>query len=97
MSMLKCTYHSTQHFNGGLPESAKLRRRFMAQWVDRWLRLVFCRLGQSTCVCHQSGPARGILYQGITHFSYFPLSSCATFELVHRYDIISTMHRSSRW
>ena len=41
MSMLKCAYHSTQHFNGGLPEIAKLRRRFMAQWVDRWLRLVF--------------------------------------------------------
>jgi hypothetical protein len=39
--MLKCAYHSTQHFNGGLPESAKLRGRFMAQWVDRWLRLVF--------------------------------------------------------
>jgi len=41
MGMLKCAYHSTQHFNGGLPESAKLRGRFMAQWVDRWLRLVF--------------------------------------------------------
>ena len=39
--MLKCAYHSTQNFNAGLPESAKLRGRFMAQWVDRWLRLVF--------------------------------------------------------
>lgn len=41
MSMLKCAYHSTQNFNGGLPESAKLPGHFMAQWVDRWLRLVF--------------------------------------------------------
>ena len=57
--MLKCAYHSTQHFNGGLPESAKLRGRFMAQWVDRWLRLVFLSIRPKLHVFAISQAQRG--------------------------------------
>ena len=59
MGMLKCAYHSTQHFNGGLPESAKLRGRFMAQWVDRWLRLVFLSIRPKLHVFAISQAPRG--------------------------------------
>lgn len=81
MSMLKCAYHSTQHFNGGLLESAKLRGRFMAEWVDQWLRLVFLSVRSKHHVFAISQAQRGApcIKVSLTfptfHFPLVPLSS----------------------
>jgi hypothetical protein len=62
MSVLKCTYDSTQNFNAGLPEIANLSRRLMAQLVNPWLRLVFlfCRLGLSAMCLPSARPRAGL-------------------------------------